>query len=204
MSPNEPANFTVGPINLNLRRGEILFVVGGNGSGKTTFMKLLTGLYPIETGTILINGQRVGALDPVLYRQHFSAIFHDAFLFDNFPRADFERFQDLLSRFGISERVRVEAGKLYGLARLSSGERKRLALVLAYLEDRPVLIFDEWAADQDPLFKDIFYRDILGELRRLGKLVIVISHDDRYFHLADKILKFERGTIPQCELRARQ
>jgi putative ATP-binding cassette transporter len=203
MSPNEQANFTVGPINLILKRGEILFVVGGNGSGKTTFMKLLTGLYSIETGTIRINGQHVSTHDPVLYRRHFSAIFHDAFLFDNFPRADFERLQGLLSRFEISGRVRVEAGKLHGLARLSSGERKRLALVLAYLEDRPVYIFDEWAADQDPFFKEIFYHDILGELQRLGKLVVVISHDDRYFHLADKILKFERGTVPQYELRAR-
>ncbi|WP_316203117.1 MULTISPECIES: cyclic peptide export ABC transporter [unclassified Bradyrhizobium] len=197
---NEQLGFHVGPINLALQKGEVLFVVGGNGSGKTTFIKLLTGLYPLQTGVFRINGQRVCNPDSPLYRSLFAAIFHDTFLFDNLSQADFERLRGLLIRFGMNERVHAEPGKLHGIAKLSSGERKRLALVLAYLDNRPIFVFDEWAADQEPRFKELFYHDILQELRSLGKFVIVVSHDDRYFHLADKILKFERGVTPRYEL----
>jgi putative ATP-binding cassette transporter len=65
----------------------------------------------------------------------------------------------------------------------------------AYLEDRPVYLFDEWAADQDPLFKEMFYREFLPELKSRGKTVIVITHDDRYFPVADRIIKLENGQV---------
>ncbi|SDM20561.1 putative ATP-binding cassette transporter [Franzmannia pantelleriensis] len=71
--------------------------------------------------------------------------------------------------------------------------------MVAYLEDRPFLVFDEWAADQDPLFKEVFYREVLPELKRMGKAVLVISHDDRYFPLADRLVRLESGKLRLAE-----
>src|SRR5256885_14002412 len=75
--------------------------------------------------------------------------------------------------------------------------------VHAYLEGRPVLVFDEWAADQDPSFRHLFYTELLPELRARGHLLVVISHDDRYFHLADRIVRMEAGrmVLPRSEER---
>jgi putative ATP-binding cassette transporter len=193
--------FALGPIDLTLTRGELVFVVGGNGSGKTTFAKLLTGLYAPSTGEIRVDGQPVADADRDQYRQNFSAVFSDFFLFDRLPNdgspqrdADAER---LLRRLNMTGRVSIKNGRLSTTTALSLGERKRLALLHAYLEDRPIYVFDEWAADQDPIFKEAFYREMLPELKARGKLVVVISHDDRYFDVADSIVILERG-MPCC------
>jgi len=200
--PPEQREFALKPVSLMLNAGEIVFVVGGNGSGKTTFAKLLTGLYTPTAGAIAVNGRRVGDADHAWYRQQFSAIFHDFYLFEQLIATDAEgdaceaEASALLQRLHISDRLKIEDGRLCKTATLSVGERKRVALMLAFLEDRPICLFDEWAADQDAIFKDIFYREILSELRGRGKLVIVISHDDRYFDVADKLLILERGLPP--------
>ena len=81
---------------------------------------------------------------------------------------------------------------------------KRLALLVAYLEDRPVYVFDEWASDQDPTYKDVFYRQLLPELRARGKAVVVITHDDHYFSVADRCLRLERGKLVSPEDVARE
>jgi len=200
--PPEERDFALKPISLTLEAGEIVFVVGGNGSGKTTFAKIVTGLYTPTSGDIIIGGRRVGEGDHSWYRQQFSAIFHDSFLFEHLPpigakgpNCDSE-VSELLQKLQIADRVKIEDGRLSNTAALSLGERKRVALMLAYFEDRPICLFDEWAADQDSIFKDVFYREILSELRSRGKLVIVISHDDRYFDVADKLLVLERGLPP--------
>jgi len=70
-----------------------------------------------------------------------------------------------------------------------------LALLVSLVEDKELYLFDEWAADQDPEFRDVFYNKLLPELKSRGKLVIVISHDDRYFHKADQIVKLEQGAV---------
>jgi putative pyoverdin transport system ATP-binding/permease protein len=185
--------FVLGPIDIVLERSEIVFVVGGNGSGKTTFVKMLAGLYPPTTGSIRVNGYEVTSGNSEWYCQFFSAVFHDFFVFDRFLESN-EQSINLLRRFGMTGRVIIiEEDKIVKSASLSLGERKRLALMFAYLDDKPVVILDEWAADQDPEFKEVFYKEILEELRNRGKLVVVISHDDRYFRLADKILCFDRG-----------
>jgi len=190
--------FTVGPIDLEFRPGEITFLVGGNGSGKTTLAKLLVGLYPPEEGQIIFNGSIVDNTNRDHYRQLFSTIFSDFHLFDRLLQtgsADLDgEGNRLLAKLHLHNKVKVQDGAFDTLA-LSQGQRKRLALVVAYLENRPFFMFDEWAADQDPVFKEVFYREILPELRAMGKAVLVISHDDRYFHLADHLVRLESGCL---------
>lgn len=193
----ENSFFALGPLDLELRAGEIVFLVGGNGSGKTTLAKLLAGLYPPLDGKLLHNGEPADPAHLADYRALFSAVFSDFHLFDTLlahDARDEALANRLIDRFQLGHKVSVRDGRFTTQA-LSQGQRKRLALIVACLERRPVLILDEWAADQDPLFKDIFYREVLPELRAQGKSVLVISHDDRYFALADRIIKIENGQI---------
>jgi putative ATP-binding cassette transporter len=190
--------FTLGPIDLDFHPGEITFLVGGNGSGKTTLAKLLVGLYPPEEGQIVFNGKVVDETNRDRYRQLFSTVFSDFHLFDRLLETGRVDLDDegnrLLAKLHLQNKVKVQNGAFTTLA-LSQGQRKRLALVVAYLENRPFFIFDEWAADQDPVFKEVFYRELLPELRAMGKAVLVISHDDRYFHLADRLIRMESGCL---------
>src|SRR5262249_40882734 len=105
-----------------------------------------------------------------------------------------------LSELRLAHKVKVQNGAL-STTELSRGQRKRLALLTAYLEDRPLYVFDEWAADQDPQFKEIFYPRLLPELKARGKAVLVISHDDRYFPVADRILRLEDGKLIADEVQ---
>jgi putative ATP-binding cassette transporter len=194
----EERSFTLGPIDLALRPGELVFLIGGNGSGKTTLAKLLLGLYAPESGQVRINGAAVDAAGREAYRQHFSAIYADFYLFDDLPGDGTPeaaaRAQQYLERLQLAHKVRIDGGR-FSTTALSQGQRKRLALLSAYLEDRPVYLFDEWAADQDPVFKRVFYTELLPDLRARGKAVFVITHDDQYFHLADRCLKLEDGQL---------
>jgi putative ATP-binding cassette transporter len=194
----EDSHFTLGPIDLSFFPRELVFLIGGNGSGKTTLAKLLVGLYSPEAGEIHLDGQPITGERKELLREHFSVIFADFFLFENLhgleaPGLD-TRAADYLARLHIDHAVQVQDGVL-STVELSAGQRKRLALVIAYLEDRPIYVFDEWAADQDPEFKDVFYYQLLPELKARGKTVFVISHDDRYYHVADRIIKLDYGRV---------
>ncbi|HEX2438849.1 MAG TPA: cyclic peptide export ABC transporter, partial [Methylomirabilota bacterium] len=192
------AGFVLGPVDVSLRPGEVVFLVGGNGSGKSTFVKVLTGLYPPSMGALRLNGRIVDDKNRDWYRQHFAAVFSDFYLFDGLLGLGGDdidgRAQRYLVRLGLEGKLRVEGGR-FSTTALSQGQRKRLALLTAFLEDRPIYVFDEWAADQDVHYRDIFYREILPELKSRGKTVVVISHDDRYYHLGDRILKLEYGTL---------
>lgn len=194
--------FALGPVNLDFVPGQITYLVGGNGSGKTSLAKLLAGLYRPEQGAILFNGEPVTDANRDSYRQLFSAIFSDFHLFDQLldgASAELDaQANALIARLCLQHKVQVRNGAFTTRA-LSQGQRKRLALVVAYLEDRPFLLFDEWAADQDPLFKEVFYRELLPELKARGKAVLVISHDDRYFHLADRLIRMENGQVVSIE-----
>ena len=191
-------DFTLGPLDLALRPGEIVFLVGGNGSGKTTLAKILVGLYAPEGGVLRFDGRPVREADFDEYRQLFSAVFSDFYLFERLLGLESETVDDEARRYlgelQLAHKVEVRDGRL-STTELSQGQRKRLALLTAYLEDRPVYVFDEWAADQDPTFKEVFYREILPTLRQRGKALLVISHDDRYFPLADRIVKLEDGQL---------
>ncbi|EKU96346.1 cyclic peptide transporter [Leptolyngbya sp. PCC 7375] len=195
--------FTVGPINLVFKRPEVVFLIGGNGSGKSTLAKLITGLYPPSSGQIILDGNRITDDNREAYRQQFSAIFADFYLFDRLLALDnpqqIEQANAYLQALQLAHKVHIQDGKLSDID-LSQGQRKRLALLTTYLEDRPVYLFDEWAADQDPHFKTVFYTQILPELKRQQKLVLAITHDDKYFHLADRILKLESGQLADSSM----
>jgi putative ATP-binding cassette transporter len=190
--------FELGPINLRFQPGEVVFLVGGNGSGKTTLAKLIVGLYPQESGELLLDGVAIDDASRDRYRQQFSAVFSDFHLFEKLLETGRGDVDDegnrLVAKLHLQHKVQVRDGA-FTTRELSQGQRKRLALIAAYLEDRPFLVFDEWAADQDPVFKQFFYNELLPELRLLGKTVLVISHDDRYFHVGDRIVRLESGKI---------
>lgn len=198
----EDSDFTLGPINLKMHPGEIIFLVGGNGSGKTTLAKLITGLYIPESGEVRFNGDRVTAKNRERYRQLFSVVFADFQLFNSLLGLESShevcsiesKARDYLKRLHLDHKVTIEAGRL-STTDLSRGQRQRLALLTARLEDRPFYIFDEWASNQDPAFKDVFYTQLVPELRKEGKAVLVISHDDRYFHIGDRIIKLDYGQL---------
>jgi putative ATP-binding cassette transporter len=197
-SPGGDKPFTVGPLDLVIKPGDLTFIIGGNGSGKTTLGKLICGLYQPDSGHIEVDG-RVLAQDSLqAYRQLFSAIFSDFYLFDNVLNVGFtdfdDRLNDYLKKFELDMKLTVRDG-VFSTTSLSHGQRKRLALLAACMEDRPVYVFDEWAADQDPDFKRLFYWNILPSLKRQGKTIIVITHDDAYFDVADRVIKLDYGKV---------
>ena len=196
--PGVPHGFRLGPVDLTLRPGEVTFVVGGNGSGKSTLAKLICGLYAPRIGEIRAGGEPIGPQNLEWFRQHTTAVFSDFHLFDDYLglAADDldDRVRGLLHDLELAHAVTVQDGKLSTLA-LSTGQRKRLALLTALLEDRPVYLFDEWAADQDPRFRAVFYDRIVADLKSRGKTVVVITHDDRYFDRANQLVKLDFGQV---------
>src|SRR5262245_42802058 len=194
----DDSHFVLGPINLRFRPGELVFLVGGNGSGKSTLAKIITGLYVPEAGELRLDGCTITDKNRDEYRQLFSAVFADFYLFDNLlglraGNLDGQA-ETYLEQFHLNHRVKVKDGALSTTA-VSQGQRKRLALLTAYMEDRPFYLFDEWAADQDPHFKSVFYTQLLPELKARGKTVLVITHDDHYFYVADRIIKLDYGKL---------
>ncbi len=192
------SDFTLGPLNLELKPGELVFITGGNGSGKSSLVLLLVGLYHSESGEIMLDKNLISDANREAYRQQFSVIFSDFYLFDSLLELVDEHVDkkalEYLRQLKLDHKVSVENGA-FSTTALSQGQRKRLALLTVYLEDRPFYVFDEWAADQDPLFKEIFYTKILDDLKARGKTVIVITHDDQYFCMADRCIKLENGKI---------
>ena len=192
---NEDDSFKIGPINYSFNSGEIIFITGGNGSGKSTLAKLISGLYSPSRGEITINNNKVS--DQTL-RAHFSTVFSDFYLFDKLYGIDYKgkenEIQQYLQLLKLDKKVEIVDGE-FSTTRLSTGQKKRLALLVAFLEDRPIYLFDEWAADQDPEFRLFFYDTLLPNLKKIGKCVIAITHDDYYFKRADKVIKMELGRM---------
>ena len=188
--------FSVGPINLVIERGEQIFLIGGNGSGKSTLAMLLTGLYQPVSGRILLDGEPV--TDRNGYLGLFSAIFTDYHLFQHLlgPEPKEALVAEWLERLQMGSKLVIEEGFIANID-LSQGQRKRVALLLALAEQREVMLFDEWAADQDPQFRRIFYQVLLPRLKEMGKTVIAISHDDHYFPLADRLLEMRQGRLTE-------
>jgi putative ATP-binding cassette transporter len=194
------SSFELGPIDLRIHPGELVFVIGGNGSGKSTLAKVLTGLYTPLEGQVLLDGQPVNRQNLDTYRSLFSAVFADFHVFDRVldggkEATTYALAREYLGMLGLANKVEI-ADKTYSTTKaLSSGQRRRLALVCAYLENRPICVLDEWAADQDPPLKSLFYKVLLPDLKRRGKCVIVITHDDQYFEAADRIVKLSDGKL---------
>ncbi|MGD9924653.1 MAG: cyclic peptide export ABC transporter [Pseudorhodoplanes sp.] len=192
--------FHIGPIDFTLRSGELLFITGGNGSGKSTFLRVLAGLYHPESGEVLLDGRRVNKATRDEYRELFSAIFYDYHLFRRLygvPDADPGELARLLAKFRLEDKTGLTNGEFRTLD-LSGGQRRRLALIVSMLENRPIMLLDEWTAEQDPEYRRKFYDELLPEMMRAGKTVVVITHDDRYLdelHLMGRRIHMEEGRI---------
>ncbi|MEA2949034.1 MAG: hypothetical protein QOI40_4364 [Alphaproteobacteria bacterium] len=179
------AVFQIGPLDFALRSGELVFISGGNGSGKSTFLKVLAGLYEPDSGEILLDGVPLDDSNRDAYRSLIAAIFVDYHLFQRLygvADPDPAEIDRLLMQFRLRDKTRLKNGE-FGTLDLSGGQRKRLALIVSLLEKRPILLLDEWTADQDPDFRRKFYDELLPELKQAGVTVVVITHDDR--HLAE-------------------
>jgi len=191
----ESEKFAVGPLDFEAKKGEIVFIVGGNGSGKTTLAKLLTGLYVPDKGSITLNGKEISDSE---VGEYFSVVFGDFHLFEKLYDVDLngkeKELKEYLEMLRLQEKVNVKDNAFTTLE-LSGGQRKRLALLRCYLEDRPIYLFDEVAADQDPEFRKFFYRELLMKMKEKGKTVIAITHDDHYFDVADRVIKMDMGKI---------
>ncbi|MDB5086618.1 MAG: cyclic peptide transporter [Mucilaginibacter sp.] len=189
--------FSIGPINFEVKRGEIIFIIGGNGSGKSTLVKLLTGLYTPDAGEILVDDVDIIPGNIQEYRELFSVIFSDFFLFSEMygiKNLENSKVLKLLKQMQLSEKTGFKDGAFTN-TNLSTGQRKRLAMISVILENKNVLVFDEWAADQDPEFRKYFYNELIYDFQKLGKTIIAITHDDHYFNKADKIYKMDYGTF---------
>jgi len=189
--------FSVGPFDLSIRRGEVVFVTGGNGSGKSTFIKLLCGLYHPVCGHRMVNDQAIGTPALDAYRDLMATVFSDFHLFSRLYGTPFPDPEEARTLMGWMEMDRITTldGDQFERSDLSAGQRKRLALVAALLEHKPILILDEWAADQDPHFRRRFYREMVPELKRRGLTIIAVTHDDHYFDVADRRLHMEEGRL---------
>ncbi|EOC9365805.1 multidrug ABC transporter permease/ATP-binding protein [Enterobacter asburiae] len=193
--------FSVGPVNLTIRRGELLFLIGGNGSGKSTLAMLLTGLYQPQSGEILLDGTALSAEKPEDYRKLFSAVFTDVWLFDRLlgpegQQANPALVEKWLTQLQMSHKLELQDGKILNL-KLSKGQKKRVALLLALAEERDIILLDEWAADQDPHFRREFYQVLLPLMQEMGKTIFAISHDDHYFIHADRLLEMRDGKLSE-------
>ncbi|WP_022851253.1 cyclic peptide export ABC transporter [Limisalsivibrio acetivorans] len=197
--PDGAPSFTAGPFDFEINRGEVLFIVGGNGSGKTTLMKLMTALYFPDEGEILLDDTKVTRQNSQSYRELFSVIFAEFHLFSKLygmQQVNPEKVKELLELMEIDHKTDFKDSGFTNL-NLSTGQRKRLALIVTYLEDKEIYVFDEWAADQDPHFRRYFYYTLVPELKKRGKTVIAVSHDDRYFSEADRVLSMDFGQVTE-------
>jgi len=194
---DEKVLFHLGPIDLSIKSGEVVFLVGGNGCGKSTLLKLLSGLYYPSSGALYLDDDVLSKPIYPSYRELFSLIFADFHIFDRlygFGEVDTKKVNDLIKLMELDKKTQYVDGK-FTETNLSTGQRKRLALIAAFLEDKPIYMFDEVAADQDPEFRAYFYNELLMDLKKRGKTVIAATHDDKYFHVADRVLKMEYGKI---------
>ncbi|MFZ5586495.1 MAG: cyclic peptide export ABC transporter [Thermodesulfobacteriota bacterium] len=191
------SGFRLGPLDLAINRGEILFIVGGNGSGKSTLLKLITGLYYPTAGTVYLDNYAVDQAAYAHYRDFFTIIFSDFHLFDRLyglRDVDEALVEELLETMQLKGQTAYADGRFSNI-NLSSGQRRRLALITTYIENKPIFVFDEVAADLDPQFRRYFYEQYLPSLKAQGKTVVAVSHDDRFFHLADRVVKLEYGEM---------
>jgi putative ATP-binding cassette transporter len=189
--------FTSGPWSLTLKRGETVFLVGGNGSGKSTVLRQIVGLYRPDNGRVDVDGVTVEGRAIAGLREQFSAIFGDFHLFDRLyglEQVDPQKVNRLIDEMWLTGKVKFEDGRFTDL-NLSTGQRKRLALIVALLEDRPIYAFDEWSAEQDAVFREEFYERILPALKAAGKTVVAVTHDERFWPLADRVVRFDLGRI---------
>lgn len=199
-------------INVELNAGEILTIVGENGSGKTTFVKLMLGLYHPTKGEILLNGIPVDEYSEKAYRKAFSPVFQDFQLFAYSIRENlvFEgnynknKIEEMLDGLQILRKVAclpegleqcVGKGFEENGVELSGGERQKLAIARALLRDSLCLVLDEPTAALDPIAETELYKKIR---KWAGKRACVfITHRLSGVYFSDQVLFFQNGTIAE-------
>lgn len=189
--------FSIGPLNFEINKGDVVFIYGGNGSGKTTLLNLILNINRPKTGEIVLNNKILDKEKPLKYNVLFSPVFSDFYLFDELygvETVDIDMANEYIELFELTDKVKIEDNKFSTLD-LSTGQRKRLALINALIENKPLIILDEWAADQDPVFRKKFYREIIPYLSSKGFTLLLITHDDKYYDTADKLFKMEYGSV---------
>ncbi|MEM0578411.1 cyclic peptide export ABC transporter [Flavobacterium polysaccharolyticum] len=195
--------FSVGPINFDIKRNEVIYVYGGNGEGKTTFINTVLNLFNLDNGEAYVDNELVPLKEIEKIKNLFAPVFSDFYLFDEFygiSNVDYEKVNKYLELFELDEKVHIEDG-YFSTTQLSTGQRKRLALINTLLEDRPIIVLDEWAADQDPHFRHKFYTEIIPLLvQNDDKTIIAITHDDRYYYTADTLFKMEYGKLEKTNI----
>jgi putative ATP-binding cassette transporter len=192
--------FGIGPLDFELRKGDVVFIYGDNGSGKTTFVQSLISLHHLTDGEIRFNGSLIDNSKYHQYRTAFSVVFSDFYLFSeifSYRDLDMEKWNYYVRLFELQDKVKLE-NRVFSTTTLSSGQRKRLALIANLFEEKPVLVLDEWAADQDPYFRKKFYTEILPALKLDGFTILAITHDDKYYHCADRLYRMDFGKL-LCE-----
>ncbi len=201
---DEEKFFTLGPMTLDVNQGDITFLIGGNGSGKSTLAKVLCGLYPTKTGSVEYYGTKIEKDNVEEYRDRFSAIFADFYLFEellHIPQQVIdEKAGEYLKLLELDKKVSIKNKRLTTTS-LSTGQRKRLSLLISFLEDKPIYLFDEWAAGLDPYYKMIFYKKLLPDLKAQGKTIFAITHDESYFDVADTVLMLKDGQLLESHLQ---
>ena len=196
-------SYCLEPVSAEFCKGQISFIVGGNGSGKSTLGKIISHHYCPDSGEIFLGETKINADNRQSIRELTSSIYSDFFVFEKLyglERLPAEKIAEYLDYLQLTEKVSISDGVINNV-NLSAGQKRRLALLVALLEDRDIYLFDEWAADQDPEFKQVFYQQVLQDLKARGKLVIAITHDDRYFSCADQLIYMERGKVAAIEAR---
>lgn len=205
---NDHASDILSEVNLTLNRGDVVFLIGANGSGKSTLAKIITGIFTPTTGSMKVDQQTISEVNNVDYRQLFSAIFSDQHLFKQLIGSqgndpDMTLVTSWLHKLNLQDKVSVTDDRL-STDKLSQGQRKRLAMLLSVAEQKDILLLDEWAADQDPAFRRVFYQTLIPELKAMGKTLFIISHDDGYFEHADRLLLMKEGKLTELNDTERQ
>lgn len=195
-------------VNLTLNKGDVVFLIGSNGSGKSTLAKVLTGIFAPTSGEMTLDGRVITEANRAQYRQLFSAIFSDQHIFKQLigkdgNAVDMDLVQHWQHRLQLQNKVSIDGDKL-STDKLSQGQRKRLAMLTTVAEQKDILLLDEWAADQDPAFRRVFYQHLIPELKALGKTLFIISHDDSYFEHADRLLLMKQGKLVELDPEQRK
>lgn len=199
-------------INVKIDGNEKVAVVGTNGSGKTTFVKLLLRLYQPTKGTIKLNGVNINDIDYDSYMSIFSSVFQDFRIYaysilENIALqedCDREKLQDIINMVKIDEKVKsLPKGVDTPMFKfqdeegieLSGGEQQKLVIARALYKDTPVLVLDEPTAALDPLMEYEIYQCILRSI--LEKTVIFVSHRLSISKFCNKVLVFKDGAVIQ-------
>ena len=200
-----PTGVTVGPLTLDIARGEILSLLGPSGSGKTTMLRLLVGFETADGGRIVVANEDVTAMPPA--RRRFGMVFQHYALFPHLDVGENVAFGLAGSgeRGAVETKVR-EALALVDLAgferrnvhELSGGQQQRVALARALAPEPRVLLLDEPLSNLDPALRDRTRHELREVIKRVGITTVFVTHEqEEAFDLGDRIAVLNQGRLEQ-------